>query len=102
MRTALIIATAGAITLAGFALAQGPRAPAEAGARAPQTQEQQAHRQERRALHQQQNLEQNLERAESIATMTRQQTMLRKAECDDPTNATAEMKRLQRGPQARW
>ena len=98
MRTVLIVATAGAIALAGFALAQGPRAPAEAGARAPEAQEQQLHRQERRALHEQRTLEQ----AEAIATMTREQRMLRKAECDDPSGASAEMKRLQRGPQARW
>lgn len=96
MRTVLIIAAAGAIAIAGFAMAQGPRAPAEPGARAPQ--EQQLERQERKALRQQLHREQ----VEAIATMTREQTMLRKAECDAASDATATMTRTQRGPQARW
>lgn len=114
MRTALVIAAAGAIALASFGLAQGPRAPAEPGARAPEMQERslqrqevnQQHRQEHKQLRQEQrleqNLEQNLERAEAIATMTRRQQMLRTGECDDPSQADATQTRQQRGPQARW
>ena len=110
MRTALVIAAAGAIALASFGLAQGPRAPAEPGARAPEMQERflqrqevnQQHRQEHKQLQQEQRLEQNIERAEAIATMTRRQQMLRTGECDDPSQADATQTRQQRGPQARW
>lgn len=119
------------LTVAGIAMAQGPRAPAEPNTRAPQAQaeEQRAQRMERKAqqhqLHREEGQaitrervakEQQLQRQErqaraqqlqreqldAISTMTRENRMLREAECGDSDGAAARMTRAQRGPQARW
>jgi len=92
MRTTLALTAAIVLTVAGFALAQGPRGPAEHEARTPQQQEQQTQRRaERLEL-----------RADAVTMRTALQKQLRSGECGEIGDATATMQRLQRGPQARW